>query len=170
MTTPSGGVPMVGPPPMPPSATKKGVGPSPPVSAPGLVGALVGSPLADRRSSPPAKGPPSADPRARAVSSPSLDRSEVSWRSLGVAPGQSRVPAPVKNTVPTSARPVLKPRGEPRQPPPEPPAPAAELRSRADRLTSSDPVGAARALVELGLYEERLNHDRQAARKCYEAA
>jgi tetratricopeptide (TPR) repeat protein len=49
--------------------------------------------------------------------------------------------------------------------------PAGELRRRADRLRESgDDVGAARAFVELGLYQERFAQDRDAARAAYEAA
>ena len=47
---------------------------------------------------------------------------------------------------------------------------AGQLRLRAARLRESDPVGAARALVELGLYEERVTQDRLAARSAYEGA
>lgn len=54
--------------------------------------------------------------------------------------------------------------------PPEPPSIADELRARAERLGKTDPVGSARALVELGVYEERINHDRKAARQCYQGA
>jgi cellulose synthase operon protein C len=45
-----------------------------------------------------------------------------------------------------------------------------QLRLRATRLRESDPIGAARALVELGLYEERVAQDRGAARSAYEGA
>ena len=55
-------------------------------------------------------------------------------------------------------------------PPPEQLTPQAELRNRAERLKLNDPVGAARAFVELGVYEERVQHDRDAARRWYEAA
>ena len=49
--------------------------------------------------------------------------------------------------------------------------PADELRRRADRLhEASDDVGAARAFVELGLYQERVAQDRGAARAAYESA
>ena len=58
------------------------------------------------------------------------------------------------------------------EPPPPPAAapPDAELRARSERIAKTDPVGAARALVELGIYEERVNHDRKAAKACYQAA
>lgn len=45
-----------------------------------------------------------------------------------------------------------------------------QLRLRASRLRENDPVAAARSLVELGLYEERVSQDRSAARAAYEAA
>ncbi|AKT37008.1 uncharacterized protein CMC5_011340 [Chondromyces crocatus] len=45
-----------------------------------------------------------------------------------------------------------------------------ELRARADRLRESDPVAAARALVELGIHEERVLQDRPGARRSYERA
>jgi tetratricopeptide (TPR) repeat protein len=45
-----------------------------------------------------------------------------------------------------------------------------QLRLRATRLRGSDPIAAARALVELGLYEERVTQDRDAARTAYEGA
>ncbi len=47
---------------------------------------------------------------------------------------------------------------------------AGKLKRRAKRLATRDPVGAARAWVELGLYEERVSRDRSAARKAFEAA
>ncbi len=47
---------------------------------------------------------------------------------------------------------------------------AGQLCLRATRLRESDPIGAARALVELGLYEERVTQDRGAARAAYESA
>jgi tetratricopeptide (TPR) repeat protein len=61
-------------------------------------------------------------------------------------------------------------------PGPEPPTlttPAslpAQLELRASRLRESDPVAAARALVELGVYEERVSQDRPAARAAFDAA
>jgi tetratricopeptide (TPR) repeat protein len=51
-----------------------------------------------------------------------------------------------------------------------PPTIAGQLRLRATRLREGDPIGAARALVELGLYEERVAQDRVAARVAYEGA
>jgi tetratricopeptide (TPR) repeat protein len=45
-----------------------------------------------------------------------------------------------------------------------------QLKMRAARLRDSDPVAAARTLVELGIYEERVSQDRAAARSAYEAA
>jgi tetratricopeptide (TPR) repeat protein len=52
-----------------------------------------------------------------------------------------------------------------------PRGPSAELRRRAERLRDDkDVVGAARAYVELGLYEERVAQDRAAARAAYESA
>lgn len=45
-----------------------------------------------------------------------------------------------------------------------------QLKTRAARLRESDPVAAARALVELGLFEERVSQDRTAARSAYETA
>jgi cellulose synthase operon protein C len=56
------------------------------------------------------------------------------------------------------------------RPPPESLTPDVELKARADRLKGPDPVGSARALVELGIYEERVRGDRAAARAHYEAA
>src|SRR5262249_21346289 len=47
---------------------------------------------------------------------------------------------------------------------------ADELKNHASRLRNGDPVGAARAYVELGLLEERVNQDRASARKAYESA
>ena len=44
---------------------------------------------------------------------------------------------------------------------------AGQLRLRATRLRGTDPIAAARALVELGLYEERVSQDRDAARSAY---
>ncbi len=55
-------------------------------------------------------------------------------------------------------------------PPPLAPAIADELRARSERLVKGDPVASARALVELGIYEERINFDRKAARLCYQNA
>jgi len=55
-------------------------------------------------------------------------------------------------------------------PPPVPETPGIELKFRADRLRMNDPVGAARALVELGIYAERVERDRDEARKHYDAA
>lgn len=56
------------------------------------------------------------------------------------------------------------------RPPPETFSPEVELKARADKLKGPDPVGSARALVELGIYEERVRGDRAAARTHYEAA
>ena len=47
---------------------------------------------------------------------------------------------------------------------------AEELQQRADRLREGDPVGAARALVELGVHQERLLRDVAGARRSYEGA
>ncbi|UQA63718.1 tetratricopeptide repeat protein [Polyangium aurulentum] len=72
----------------------------------------------------------------------------------------------------TAAQPepkAAKPAPEP-APSPEPTTPTGELSWRAQRLSSTDPVAAARALVERGLLEERTSHDRAAARHAYAAA
>ncbi|MEJ7727681.1 MAG: hypothetical protein WKG00_00535, partial [Polyangiaceae bacterium] len=66
--------------------------------------------------------------------------------------------------------PKAAPQGHPRPAPPEPLELRAELRLRADRLRIKDPLAAARALVELGIHEERVGNDRRAARKAYEGA
>jgi tetratricopeptide (TPR) repeat protein len=50
------------------------------------------------------------------------------------------------------------------------PTVAVELALRAKRLRDEDPVGAARAYVELGIYEERIAQDRARARVAFEAA
>jgi cellulose synthase operon protein C len=68
------------------------------------------------------------------------------------------------------AMPKAAPQGHPRPTPAEPVELRAELRLRADRLRIKDPLAAARALVELGIHEERAHNDRRAARKAYEGA
>lgn len=71
------------------------------------------------------------------------------------------------------ASPPASPSAPSREPPPVAGAATSipgQLKVRAARLRESDPVAAARALVELGLYEERVSQDRAAARSAYEAA
>jgi len=48
--------------------------------------------------------------------------------------------------------------------------PTQELSRRAEILTNADPVAAARALVERGVYEHRIEHDRIAARRSFAQA
>ncbi len=64
------------------------------------------------------------------------------------------------------------------RPPSDPPASTAEtaspldreLRARVERLKGDDPIGAARAMLELGLLSEWLVNDRDRAKKHYESA
>lgn len=126
--------------------------------------------------SPPAKGSGTAaglSPHSSASAAHSTAHSSAySNTSLSITqaalvqPGKDAGPAAVMPDVIAPAGPVLE---EPLAPP-APASPDAELRSRSERIAKSDPVAAARALVELGIYEERINHDRKAAKSCYQAA
>ncbi|MFO0759069.1 MAG: tetratricopeptide repeat protein [Byssovorax sp.] len=86
-------------------------------------------------------------------------------------------PAPPAPPPPPPPPPVAPRASQPSQAlPPDPPtlatpAPlATQLKLRADQLRESDPIGAARALVELGVHEERIAQDRAAARAAFDAA
>ncbi|MGK4008167.1 cellulose synthase [Sorangium sp. So ce1036] len=81
-----------------------------------------------------------------------------------LSPSQPSPPAP-----PPRARHV-EPEAAPPAPPVVAPDLATELQQRAERLKGSDPVGAARALVELGIHEERVRGDLAAARRAYDRA
>jgi tetratricopeptide (TPR) repeat protein len=78
-------------------------------------------------------------------------------------PARSRPPAaPSKTDGAARAKPIIDE---------DPPATLAdELRRHAAHIKSADAIGAARAFVELGIVEERVNQDRVAARKAYELA
>lgn len=98
-------------------------------------------------------------------------RSGTTVLGPAVAPQAGARPSP--STPPAGKSPSARParaRGGPRVAPPPEPEPAVELAWRADHLKSRDPVGAARAFVERGLFHERIEHDRKSARQCYEAA
>ncbi|WP_437762342.1 cellulose synthase [Sorangium sp. So ce281] len=91
------------------------------------------------------------------------------------APSAAHAPAPSAAHAP--AQPPPAPRSQPNAPEapaqsPQLAAPdlATELQQRAERLKGSDPVGAARALVELGIHEERVLKNPAAARRSYERA
>ncbi|MDI1450599.1 cellulose synthase [Polyangium sp. 6x1] len=148
------------PKPAPPGKVVPAVGPLPPKPATTVVraaseaGAAAPAPL-------PAMAPPPLPP----MSPPPV-------------PGR---PAPPRraSTVATGAAPPAAPAAPPAAVAPAAPAEAAsnepvtlgvELTRRAERITSADPVAAARALVERGLVEERVEHDRIAARRSFAAA
>lgn len=113
-------------------------------------------------------------PPARTPTNPPAATGGSSLRAASISSTSATVAVPVVKDTPTAAMTAF----EPPPPavvdePPAPPAPAppdAELRARSERIAKTDPVGAARAMVELGIYEERLNHDRKAAKACYQAA
>ena len=171
--------------------------PAPAVVVPGPTvvrsGTRAGAPPAPGPPMPPpipaAPVPPGARPGAlpfRAVTSVGVAPKGMPLRTTpgGTLPGIAQTPAP------SQAKPATPPGPPPPSPAPTPSAPAAtaspkpasippadddtspraELRRRADRLRTDDPVGAARAFVELGLYEERVAEDRAAARAAYEKA
>ncbi|WP_437655081.1 cellulose synthase [Sorangium sp. So ce1182] len=123
--------------------------------------------------------PISAEP----LSSPapiSVETIEPAATASPLAPTQaSPTPSPVQPSPPLA--PVHASPPTPRSQVREAEAPAAspqiaapdlatELQQRAERLKGSDPVGAARALVELGIHEERTLRDPAAARRSYERA
>lgn len=81
------------------------------------------------------------------------------------APPQKRGPAATPRPLNTGPA-----RGQPRPARVEPPELRTELRQRAERLKAKEPVGAARAFVELAIHEERVVGDGKSARKSYEAA
>ncbi|WP_437622759.1 cellulose synthase [Sorangium sp. So ce1151] len=123
--------------------------------------------------------PISAEP----LSSPapiSVETIEPAATASPLAPAQaSPTPSPVQPSAPLA--PVHASPPTPRSQVREAEAPAAspqiaapdlatELQQRAERLKGSDPVGAARALVELGIHEERTLRDPAAARRSYERA
>ncbi len=81
---------------------------------------------------------------------------------MTAAPAQ---PAPQQRSAPSD------PNETPVEAAPNPPTLAVELSWRADRLTQkADPIAAARALVERGLYEQRVEHDLLAAKRSFAAA
>lgn len=90
-----------------------------------------------------------------------------------VIPAQAQQAAPP--ATPVQAPPRQKADSVENQPqaeaPQNPPSLAVELSWRADRLTQkADPIAAARALVERGLYEQRVEHDLGAAKRSFGAA
>ena len=126
--------------------------------------------------------PPSVLP-AKPASTPPPMPVATPTKTAVTTPQRKVTPAPPLGKKPPSSPPhagptkvdVVSPaldtrRGVPRPAATEPKPPAQELRLRFERLQTNDPVGAARALVELGIFEERVNHDRSAARKTYETA
>lgn len=75
----------------------------------------------------------------------------------------SRPPAPPPLSAVTATTTV-------RRPPPTDPSVLEDLAERARRLSDPDPIGAARARLELGLWTERVTRDLAAARRHYDAA
>ncbi|XXX77131.1 cellulose synthase [Sorangium sp. So ce134] len=116
------------------------------------------------------------------AASPTLSASPA----LSAAPAPSAAPTPpvppVQPSPPTArsaatAPSPATPRSSASAPAPLPQSPhiaapdlVTELQQRAERLKGGDPVGAARALVELGIHEERVLRDLAAARRSYEQA
>jgi tetratricopeptide (TPR) repeat protein len=150
----------------PPPAARPGTGPQNISTLVGLspddmavTGTRPQTPPAHEAKPPAPRPPPKPEPRAPKPSPPA--GSEAASRTPpapAVAPGAAAPRAPAE---------VLAASEEET----EKTTPAGELRRRAERLQEDgDPVGAARAYVELGIYEERIQQDRAAARAAYEAA
>lgn len=108
--------------------------------------------------------PPAARPMPRPMSRPGLGPRGTQLQTTG-----SQVTPPPRSTAPAPVEEAPEDVSLRRAPAGETPI-AEELRMRAERLRDADPVGAARSLVELGIYEERVLLDRAAARRSYERA
>ncbi|XXT19917.1 cellulose synthase [Sorangium sp. So ce429] len=113
----------------------------------------------------PAQAPPALAP---AQPSPALSPAKASTTPSPVQPSPPL--APVQASPPTPRSQVREAEAPAASPQIAAPDLATELQQRAERLKGSDPVGAARALVELGIHEERTLRDPAAARRSYERA
>ncbi len=125
---------------------------------------------------PPASRRPSGrSPAAGGVSAPfapTLRAPERDAASPASRPPFFSTPPGGRPSAPAMPREVVV---RPSEPPPPAPSPEGqalgyELRARAQRLGPRDAAAAARAYVELGLYEERALGERKAARRSYETA
>ncbi|WP_437335190.1 cellulose synthase [Sorangium sp. So ce394] len=159
-------------------------------SAPAAPPAL---PAPSAASAPAAPAAPAAPPAPPAASAPAAAFAPAAPAAQAIPPAAASAPA----AAPTPPAPPVQPSPATARSAASPPAPAtprsaasahapapqspqaahiaapdpvAELQQRAERLKASDPVGAARALVELGIHEERVLRDTAAARRSYEQA
>ncbi len=117
----------------------------------------IGAPVAiSSMPTPPLVSPPAPAVAASAVPATTLPGPPPTPRTRAPepAPPRAREPAPIADP-PTLATPLTL---------------SAQLELRAARLREADPIAAARALVELGVYEERVSQDRVAARAAFDAA
>jgi tetratricopeptide (TPR) repeat protein len=126
---------------------------------------------------PAAPAAPSAMPTPPLVSPPAPAHAAPPLPAHAAPPAPSATASPLPGAPPTPRLRAPQP-SRVREPPPpaDPPTVAtpltlpAQLELRASRLRESDPIAAARALVELGVYEERVSQDRASARAAFDAA
>ncbi|WP_437506918.1 cellulose synthase [Sorangium sp. So ce1099] len=138
-----------------------------PISVETIEPAATPAPLSPAQASPapsPAQASPALSP---AHASPAPSPAQASPPSPALA---SPPLAPVQASPPTPRSQVREAEAPAESPQIAAPDLATELQQRAERLKGSDPVGAARALVELGIHEERTLSDPAAARRSYERA
>nr|WP_240806873.1 cellulose synthase [Polyangium spumosum] len=147
-------VPAVGPLLPKPATTQVRAAPEAAAAAPAPLPVMSPPPLPPM-SPPPLPARPASPPR-RATTLPT-----------GVAPAPA---APAQAAAAPAAPAAAAPATPAEAAPVEPLTVGVELTRRAERLTSADPVAAARALVERGMVEERVEHDRIAARRSFAAA
>jgi tetratricopeptide (TPR) repeat protein len=163
--------------------TARSAPPPPPKSSPPMMGTAVAGhfPAPSRAPSitvPPATGsspgtPSDAPQPSRAQPPPKPPARQAPAATAAFAPAAAAAP-PTRIIERTPYKPPAMPKGQPQGHARPAAADAmslrAELRMRAERLKGKEPLAAARALVELGIYEERAQHERKAARKSYESA
>ncbi|WP_437485078.1 tetratricopeptide repeat protein [Sorangium sp. So ce1014] len=144
--------------PEPPAAPPAAPAPAPPAA---LAPPAPPAPLA-----PPAP-PATLTPATLTPAVPPVQPSPATARSVASAPLPANPRSAASAPLPANPRSAAS---APEPPPQSTPDLVTELQQRAERRKSSDPVGAARALVELGIHEERVLRDPTAARRSYEQA